>query len=283
MRIGLHVSIAGSLDKSVGRAKELGCNTFQLFTRNPRGWSFSGIPEGTIASFREKILVSGISPVIDHMPYLPNLASPNDEVYKRSVDTLKAELDRCQQLGIPYLVTHLGSHLGSGAESGIQRLTSALNDALGSVNSNCIVLLENTAGQKNSFGTTFENIRDIMDKVSLHGRVGLCLDTCHAYAAGYDIKKSAGEVLDNLSSTLGIERLKVVHLNDSKGPLGSHLDRHEHIGLGEIGEAGFRSMLGDQHIRSLPLIMETPVDSRRDDLGNMKKLCELAGEVPPTS
>lgn len=278
MRAGVHVSIAGSIDKSVDRAVAIGCNTFQLFTRSPRGWSFSDIPANAVSLFVEKLKKTDISPVVDHMPYLPNLASPNDEAYKKSVETLKAELLRCTLLGIPYLVTHLGSHLGSGEEKGCARLVSALNTAIGEVKTNCMILLENTAGQKNSMGTTFEDIRAIMDKTDYPKRIGFCFDTCHAFAGGYDIRNKIGEIMDQMDDVVGLSKLKVVHLNDSKGDLGGHLDRHEHIGLGMIGEAGFRLTLAEKRIRSLPLIMETPVDLRRDDRGNIIKLYELAGE-----
>ncbi|MCX8182094.1 MAG: deoxyribonuclease IV [Candidatus Methanomethyliaceae archaeon] len=280
MRVGVHISIAGSIDRSVERAMKIGCNTFQLFTRNPRGWSFSEIPEEVLRSFKDRLSKVDIYPVVDHMPYLPNLATPNDEVYMKSVETLKAELKRCSALGIPYLVTHLGSHLGSGEEKGCERLVSAINSAL-EAGSNCMILLENTSGQKNSMGTTFEDIRAIMDKLEDAEKVGFCFDTCHAFAGGYNVKTKIGEVLDELESIIGLEKLKVVHLNDSKGDLGSHLDRHEHIGLGKIGEDGFRSILSDKRIRSLPLIMETPVDSRRDDRGNIIKVYELAGLPVP--
>ena len=280
MRVGLHVSIAGSIDKSVDRALKIGCNTFQLFTRSPRGWSFSAISNETAGSFIEKLKSSGITPVVDHMPYLPNLATSNEASYKKSLDTLKAELSRCKQLGIPYLVTHLGSHLGEGEAQGCARLASALSEAATLASPSCMILLENTAGQKNSMGTAFEDISAIMDGAGHPGVIGFCLDTCHAFAGGYNLRDKAGEVLDEIESQIGLNRLKVVHLNDSKGDLGSHLDRHEHIGLGMIGENGFRSILSEKRIRSLPLIMETPVDARRDDRGNILKVYELAGETP---
>jgi deoxyribonuclease-4 len=280
MRAGFHVSIAGSIDKAVDMALAMGCNTFQLFTRNPRGWSFSDLSTNTISTFSEKLSKSRISPVVDHMPYLPNLAGSNDEQYKKSVDTLKAELNRCRLLGIPYLVTHLGSHMGSGLEEGRARLTSAISEA-SAAEPGCMILLENTAGQKNSLGTTFEDIRVIMDGIECQERIGFCFDTCHAFAAGYDLRTGVGEIIDKLDSTMGLSKLKVVHLNDCKGDLGSHLDRHEHIGLGTIGEPGFRSILAEKRIRSLPFIMETPVDYRRDDRGNLLKLYELAGERSP--
>jgi len=282
MRAGFHVSIAGSIDKSVDRALALGCNTFQLFTRNPRGWAFSDLSPESIASFKAKLKASGIAPVFDHMPYLPNLAGSNNEFYRKSVATLKAEVRRCHQLGIRYLVTHLGSHLGMGTENGCTRLVSAISEAACGIDSGVMILLENTAGQKNSLGTTFQDLRAIMDDSSCPERIGFCFDTCHAYAAGYDLKGNATEVLDELEEVLGLERLILVHLNDCKGDLGSHLDRHEHLGLGSIGEAGFRSLLNDRRMRNLPLIMETPVDSRRNDRENLLKLFELVGETPPS-
>jgi deoxyribonuclease-4 len=278
LRAGVHVSIAGSIDKSVERAVAIGCSTFQLFTRSPRGWSFSDIPANVISSFLEKLKKTDISPVVDHMPYLPNLASPNDDAYKKSVETLKTELLRCTLLEIPYLVTHLGSHLGRGEERGCARLVSALNTAISEVKTNCMILLENTAGQKNSMGTTFEDIRAIMDKTDYPRKIGFCFDTCHAFAGGYDLRTKIGEIMDQMDDVVGLSKLKVVHLNDSKGDLGGHLDRHEHIGLGKIGEDGFRLILAEERIRSLPLIMETPVDSRRDDRDNVVKFYELAGE-----
>jgi len=281
LRAGVHVSIAGSIDKSVERAAAIGCNTFQLFTRSPRGWSYSDIPAEVVSSFVNKLKKSGISPVVDHMPYLPNLTSPNDGAYNRSVGTLKVELSRCTLLGITYLVTHLGSHLGSGEEKGCSRLVSALNTAISEVKTNCMILLENTAGQKNSMGTTFEGIRAIIDKTDYPKMIGFCFDTCHAFAGGYDLRIKISEIMDQMDEVIGLDKLKVVHLNDSKGDLGSHLDRHEHIGLGMIGEKGFRSILTEKRVRSLPLIMETPVDTRRDDRGNVVKLYELAGEELP--
>jgi len=280
MRFGFHVSIAGSLDKSVDRAKGLGCSTFQIFTRNPRGWAFSDLDAVVASTFRGKLAESGIAPVLDHMPYLPNLASANGEVYGKSVKALKAELKRCDTLGVPYLVTHLGSHLGAGAEKGRRRLIRALASTLADAEAGCMVLLENTAGQKNSLGTTFEDLAAIMDGISHPDRIGFCFDTCHAVGSGYDLRRRGTRILDELEEVIGLERLKAVHLNDSKGGLGSHLDRHEHIGMGAIGEDGFRTLLHDGRLRAIPMIMETPLDARRDDRGNLSKALELAGDGP---
>lgn len=278
MRLGFHVSIAGSLDKSVERAMGLGCSTFQIFTRNPRGWAFSDLDPAVVSSFRDKLIESGISPVLDHMPYLPNLSSANDDAYGKSVETLKAELRRCDALGIPYLVTHLGSHLGAGADEGRRRLISAIASAIGDAGGSCIILLENTAGQRNSIGTRFEELASIIEGIGLPGRVGFCFDTCHAMAGGYDMKCRGTRVIDELEEVIGLKLLMAIHLNDSKGAMGSHLDRHEHIGMGAIGEDGFRVLLRDPRLRSVPMVMETPLDERRDDRGNLDKVLELTGD-----
>ncbi len=276
--VGCHVSIAGSIRRSVDRAAALGCDTFQIFSRNPRGWKFRDLDEEVIEAFREKLRASGIDPVIDHMPYLPNLGSPKREVYEKSLTALAAELKRCGMLGIPYLVTHLGSHLGSGIEEGRRRECEAINTALAEAGNGVMLLLENTAGTKNSIGGTFEEIRSIMDGIDDADRIGICFDTCHAFAAGYDLSTVSGfgETVDRFRETIGTRSLRCIHLNDSKGDLDSRLDRHEHIGLGHIREEGFRRILRHKDFRDLPFILETPVDSRRDDAGNIRLVRQLA-------
>jgi len=277
VRVGVHVSIAGSIDLSVGRAKERGCDVFQIFSRNPRGWSFRDLTPENQQSFRENVERSGLLPV-DHMPYLPNLATPKEEVYAKSVATLTAELKRCDQLGIPFLVTHLGHHLGDGMAGGRKRVVAAINQAVANAPGNSVLLLENTAGEKNSVGSSFEDIHAIISDIEDRSRVGCCLDTCHAFAAGYDMKSEAGleKTLALFDETIGIREIRAIHLNDAKGELGSGLDRHEHIGLGTIGEEGFRRILHHPALRDLPFICETPIDDRRDDRGNIRKVRELA-------
>jgi len=279
IRVGCHVSIAGSLSDAVGRAEKRGCDCFQIFSRNPRGWRFKDLTDVDIAGFREQLAASGLGPVVDHMPYLPNLASPKGEVYEKSVVTLTAELGRCDALGIPYLVLHLGSHLGAGIEEGRKRLIDGILQAFDAAAGEVRLLLENTAGTKNGLGGAFEEIALILDALP-EERTAVCFDTCHAFAAGYDLRDAGavGESLDRFDGAIGLERLHVVHCNDCKGALGSHLDRHEHLGLGAIGEEGFRAFLAVPAIRRLPLICETPVDERRDDAGNIRRLRELAGE-----
>ena len=277
LKIGFHVSIIGRIDEAVDRAVEIGCNTFQLFTRNPRSWKAEELKPDEIRDFTEKVEKYDMQPIFAHMPYLVNLASPRPKIYMLSKKTLKTELERCRILKIPYLVTHLGSHLGAGREKGLKRIIQAINEAYDSTNSEVMLLLENTAGMKNSIGSTFEEIKYIIDNLKSPDLVGVCFDTAHAYAAGYDLRtrRAVEETIHRLDGIIGFERLKLVHLNDSRGGLGSHIDRHEHIGLGNIGEDGFRAILKSR-LGRLPLILETPIDERRSDVENLLKVLELA-------
>lgn len=275
--LGAHVSISGSIDQAVDRAKELGCTTFQIFTRNPRSWRSSPLKEEEAHAFGEKARKSKYTTLVAHMPYLPNIASPSEETYKRSLETLAAELERCGQLGIPYLVTHLGSHLGSGLEAGIKRVVQGCREVLRKYEGQTVLLLENTAGTKNSVGPLFENMQTILDGIGEERRVGVCLDTCHAFASGYDLREisKVEDVVKTFDGLIGVERLKVIHINDSKGVLGSHIDRHEHIGMGEIGEMGFTAILGNRVVKNLPLILETPEDEsggHEKDLSTVRRL-----------
>ena len=276
MKLGCHVSIAGSVDKAVDRAQEVGCNTFQVFTRSPRMWRHREFRQEEIEAFKRKRSEAGIDPVFSHMPYLPNLSSSNPEPYRKSVDSLRLELTRCNQLGIPFLVTHLGSHLGKGLDTGIQQIVRAIDGAINGLDQYPTILLENTSGKTNEVGSTFEELKTIIDSVSTQ-RIGICFDTCHAFARGYDIytQKGIDSTIRNIEDTVGFDRIKLVHLNDSKGELGSRLDRHNHIGFGNIGENGFRRFLKSR-FNSKSLILETPVDDFRSDRDNLEKVRELA-------
>ena len=276
-KLGFHVSISGTIDRAVDRAWELGCDTFQIFTRNPRSWGFRPLEEGEAEAFREKRLRRGLDPVFAHMPYILNLASSDEEIYRRSVDSLAVELTRCSSLGVPFLVTHLGSHLGAGIDRGIARIAGALNTALDRSDVPVMVLLENGSGSGNQVGSSFRELQLIMEGVEDEGRVAACIDTCHAFAAGYELRtpEGLGETLASFEETVGFDRLMLVHLNDSVGGLGSGVDHHEHIGLGEIGDEGFRHILRSR-LAKVPMIMETPVDGRRSDADNMRKARELA-------
>ncbi len=275
MKLGFHVSISGSIDQSFDRAQLLGCTAFQIFTRNPRTWRSKPLNPDEVRAFRRKHRESGIGPVFSHMPYLPNLASPNDILYKKSVDALIEETERCKELGIMYIVTHIGSHVGSGAEGGRLRLIQVLGQAVDEDSS--MILLENDSGSGGHMGSNFGYIADLVNELGSK-KLGFCLDTCHTFAAGYNIATEDGlaQTLRVLKKTIGFSKLKLVHLNDSVGELGSGVDHHDHIGLGKIGVEGFRRILASQ-LAKRPLIMETPIDSRRSDYQNMDKVRELAG------
>ena len=277
MRLGLHLSIMGSIDRVVDRAVERGCNTLQMFSRNPRGWRSRELDSGEVESFRLKVKKSTVWPVFIHTPYLLNLASPKADVYRKSVDALKDELRRAAALGVPYVVTHLGSHVGHGKRKGSKRIVDAINGSFSAVENDVVLLLENTAGTRNSMGSSFEDIAYIASRIENRGRVGVCFDTCHAFAAGYDLvsRGAVEHALRGFDETIGLEGLELVHLNDSKGGLGSRIDRHEHIGMGKIGETGFRNILKSR-LGQLPLILETPIDERRSDIENLNKVRELA-------
>lgn len=280
VRVGFHVSIAGGISNSVNNAKKLGCTAFQIFTRNPRGWAANPILRSEVFSFKNRLVASGIerTSVVVHMPYLPNLSGPPGELYQRSVMTLNEEIQRCDLLRIPYLVIHLGSHMGRGSNSGIEQLINALSraDAQSSSAKGVMVLLENNAGYKNNVGGTLEELRLILDRLNRSDRFGLCIDTCHLFASGYDLRtnESANKVIEKIENIVGLQALKVIHLNDSKGPLGSNLDRHEHIGLGSIGMEGITAFISHPTIKALPIIMETPIDKRRGDEGNLEIVLE---------
>ena len=278
LKLGFHVSISGSLSKSIDNALALGCSAFQIFTRSPRQWKTKGIPIEDSTLFIKKLKESqiGFDSVVVHMPYLPNLSAPQSEMYTKSVEVLKEELIRCNLLNIPNLVIHLGSHLGKGPKNGITQLTNACNTALndfhdsGGKKNTVKILLENSAGQKNSVGSSIDEISEIFEGLKPND-FGLCLDTCHAFGAGYDIANENGvaHLMDIISNKIGFNRLKVIHLNDSKGQLGSNLDRHYHIGIGKIGENAFTSLLNDKGLRHIPFIMETPIDKVRGNSDNM--------------
>jgi deoxyribonuclease-4 len=275
VKLGFHVSISGSIDQSFDRAQVLGCTAFQIFTRNPRTWRSKPLNPDEVRAFRRKHRESGIGPVFSHMPYLPNLASPNDIIYKKSVDALIEETERCKELGILYIVTHIGSHVGSGAEGGRLRLIQAIGQAVDEDSS--MILLENDSGSGGHMGSNFGYIADLINELGSK-KLGFCLDTCHTFAAGYNIATEDGlaQTLRVLKKTIGFSKLKLVHLNDSVGELGSGVDHHDHIGLGKIGVEGFSRILASQ-LAKRPLIMETPIDSRRSDYQNMDKVRELAG------
>ncbi len=273
MQIGCHVSISGSIDKAVDNAVERECTAFQIFTRSPRSWHAKNLESDDVKTYKKKLADSKIDrfATAAHMPYLPNLSTPNDTAHSRSVDTLQKEVERCGQLGIPYLVTHLGSHLGTGEEDGIKRLVKALEKAA-DVKNDVVILLENTAGQRNSVGSDFNQLAKIFFGLKPAKRFGICFDTCHTFAAGYDLrtKKAVKDTLQKFEEAIGFEHLKILHLNDSKGKLKSQVDRHYHIGLGGIGKEGLGEVVKFMNGKKIPIILETPIDDIRDDFENIR-------------
>ena len=276
----MHVSIAGSIDRSVDNAVAMGCSAFQIFTRNPRGWAAKPLSSKDVTSFKEKLGSSKIDRLatVAHMPYLPNLSSPEDDPFVKSLNSLIDEIKRCSKLGIPYIVAHLGSHKGAGDKKGIEKLVKAFTKAAKETSDDVIILLENTAGQKNSVGSDFDQLASLLFQLKPAKRFGVCLDTCHAFAAGYDLRTEKISILtlEKFEKAIGFEHLKIIHLNDSKGEIGCNIDRHEHIGLGHIGEIGLAQIIKFANSKNIPIILETPIDERRDDLGNIKKVRELA-------
>lgn len=276
-QVGFHVSISGSIDLAVDRALELECTTFQIFTRNPRGWNFKALQDAEATLFREKRKKANFRNVVTHMPYLPNLATSDKSYAKKSRASLKEEMSRCGALGVDYVVAHIGSHMGKGTAVGVRNVIEACNEALDGAANGTVLLIENMAGQKNSVGARFEELRMILDGVRQTDRIGVCLDTCHVFAAGFDISNKEGveSTMELFDSTVGIGRLKVVHLNDSKGPLGGNLDRHEHVGMGKIGPKGLKAFVRYGHVSDLPFLLEVPQDEKRSDAAEIAYVRKL--------
>ncbi|NIO04451.1 MAG: deoxyribonuclease IV [Proteobacteria bacterium] len=271
MRFGFHISIAGGFSKVVGRAKTRNCETIQIFSRNPRGWKSTPLDEKDVAAFRAEVAKSTISPVFVHLPYLPNLATRRSPFYNRSLGVLVGDLVRSETLSAPYLIMHMGSRLDSSRIEAVNTLAESINHAFCEVDNRTILVLENTSGQGTQIGSSFEEMGLVMQEVADQSRLGVCLDTAHAYGAGYDIsnRKGLDQTLHELDRFIGLERLLLVHLNDTKVPLGSGHDRHWHIGEGNIGLEGFRNIVNHPCLSHLPGIMETPRKNDDMDLKNM--------------
>ncbi|MBN1526200.1 MAG: deoxyribonuclease IV [Candidatus Omnitrophica bacterium] len=271
MRIGVHVSIAGKIYEAVERAKALGCNAMQIFSRNPRGWQASRLEGADVAEFKRLKAEYGIKPVIVHIPYIINLATPDDTLYKKSIGAYIEDIRRADSLGAEYFVTHLGSHVGSGEENGIRRFASALKEIIKKAKPRTTILLENTAGSGSCIGYRFEHIKKIIDSLERKPAIGVCLDTEHAFAAGYDIKTEKGlrDALKEFDALLGLDLIKVVHFNDSLSPLGSRVDRHQHLGKGKIGLEALSRIINHPKLKNAAFIMETPKKTDKDDERNI--------------
>ncbi len=277
MRFGFHISIAGGFSKVVERAQARGCETIQFFSRNPRGWKYESLNEQKVGEFRAAIRSSGLFPIFLHLPYLPNIAFSGSKFYKRSVDSIVTDLQRAEQLGAQFLIIHIGHRLESSEEEAIEAVSQGINQAFEKVKNSIILLMENTAGQGTEIGYTFDQIKKIIERVHDHQRMGVCLDTAHSFEAGYDLSNKDGleRTLETFDQTIGLKQLHLLHLNDSKTPLGSRKDRHWHIGEGYIGLEGFRNLINHPLLRHLPGIMETPRKDTIEDLKNMEVIRSL--------
>jgi deoxyribonuclease IV len=277
MRIGFHVSISGGFARSVERAHELGCTCMQLFSRNPRGWTVRPLDKADVAEFKKLREKLDIAPVFVHTNYLINLASSKPELYEKSIEQFVIDLERTETLGAEYLVTHLGSASGQSEDWMIERVASALNMAMKLHKPKATILLENTAGEKGDVGYTLEQVQEVISRLSDSAHIGLCYDTCHGFAAGYDIRTKAGVngLADKIASTVGLTRLKGMHLNDCLKELNSRVDRHWHIGDGKIGLDGFKLLLNHPAFKDVPKVMETPKKTEEDDPKNMKVVRSL--------
>ena len=281
--LGAHVSVAGGLDKAFARGVECGCTALQIFTKNANRWQAKPISDAEASAFRQAWQESKIGPVMAHDAYLINLASPKEDVWGKSKNALSDELLRCAQLGLTGLVMHPGAHLGTGEEAGLGRIREAFQEILSETPQEVRLLLENTAGQGSYLGGDFAHLGALLAGFD-EQRFGVCFDTCHAHAAGYDLATEEGyaQTMTEFDRLVGLEKIKVFHLNDSLKPCGSKTDRHAHIGQGTIGRTGFSCLMQDQRFFEIPMVLETPKgDQDEMDLVNLTLLRELAEGATP--
>lgn len=280
--LGTHMSIADGFDQAVWRGLALGCQSLQIFVKAPNRWGGRPLDPAEVARFKEARFDAGIEPVFAHGSYLINLASPDPGLWRRSLEAFQDEVERCQVLGLPYLVIHVGSHRGEGEAAGLRRIVRALDLACeATASAEVRILLETTAGQGDTLGHRFEQLAWLIEEAACPERLGICFDTAHAFAAGYELRTPEGyaQTFDRFERVLGLEWLQAFHLNDSQRELGSRRDRHAHIGEGELGLESFRLLLNDERFRELPMVLETPKDPLMQfDRRNLALLRGLLGD-----
>jgi deoxyribonuclease-4 len=277
--IGAHMSISGGVFNAILAGEELGCTTIQIFTKNNNQWKAKELTQAEVDKFFQHQRRTKISPIVGHNGYLINLASPKDDIFAMSKESMLVELQRAEKLGLPYLVMHPGSHLGTGEKEGIKKIAGAINWLHQKTKGYKVkICLETTAGQGNTLGYKFEQLAEIIDLVKDNERLAVCYDTCHTFAAGYDIrtKVTYQNTFKEFDKVIGLSRLKVMHLNDAVKDLGSRVDRHTHIGEGKIGLEGFALLMNDKRWEKVPKILETPKEGgTARDLKNLKVLRSL--------
>ena len=278
MLLGVHVSAEGKIYESLDRAAALGCNTMQIFARSPQNWRSTSLDPADIKEFALRQARFKIHPVFIHVSYLINLASPDSRLYHSSIDAYIEDIMEAHALNADYIVTHMGSHKETTEESGIKRLTEALNVIIRkTANTKVGILLENTSGSGSWLGYKFSHQKKIISGIKNKERVGLCLDTAHAYAAGYDISNKNGldKIIKEIDSMVGLGYLKLIHLNDTNEKLDSRFDRHMHIGKGRIGLTGMKLIINHPKLKNVPFILETPKDTNSADKNNLALVRKL--------
>lgn len=277
IRLGVHTSISGGISKSVERAALLGCGTMQIFSHSPRQWRQSVIPDDEVRRFRSLRKKHNIAPVYIHASYLINLASLSEATLAKSVELLSYELDNADTLGAEYLVLHTGSAGTDAPSRARKRAVRAIRKAVRSKRFCVSILLENTAGERGDITSSMRTLADLSVACEDSNVGGICIDTCHAFASGYDLTSRDGvnQMISEVDSFVGIEKLRLLHLNDSRKPLASGVDRHEHIGRGYIGAKGFRNILADRRLKGIPMILETPKEREYDDEKNLRKVISM--------
>lgn len=268
----------GGLASALTSGAEIGCTAIQLFTANPKQWQHAPLSDDDVESFLSAREATGIAFACAHDSYLINLAAPDQKIHSSSLRAFRREIERAHRLGIPWVVTHMGAHVESGEEAGLERLTRSVRQLLDETDGmSAGIALETTAGQGTGLGYTFEQLGRVLNGVGEHPRLGVCLDTCHVFAAGYDLTTEEGylDLWQQFEMLVGLRRLRILHCNDAKKPLGSRVDRHEHIGQGRIGLEPFRWMVNDPKLSGLPFIVETP-DAETMHKVNLETLRGLA-------
>ncbi len=272
--LGAHVSIAGGFNKALERGESFNCTAIQIFTHSNRQWKISKISKEQVEIYKEKKATSSVREVIVHASYLINIGSADEAIREKSINTLVHELESCDQLNIPLLILHPGSYTKSTIDKCIETIADSINTVFKRYPSKAIIVLETAAGQGSSVGKTIQELKKIGEKIDDKQRIGYCVDTCHIFAAGYDINTDKGfnEFWEKFESELGLENLKAIHLNDSKKECGSCVDRHENIGKGKLGIHVFQKIMTDSRFLAIPKIIETPEEYNQENLATLKAL-----------
>lgn len=271
--LGAHMPATGGVHNAVTGGHAIGCTAVQVFTSSPQMWKSKPVTEAMVAAFRAAVASTGITEIVSHDSYLINLCAPDPDKRKQSIEGMKGEIERCALYGIDRVVSHMGAHLGNGVEAGIQGVSESILQVLAETPDTVTVCMETTAGQGSSLMSKFEELAGVLEATQGHPRLGICMDTCHIFAAGYDIRteEAYDATMEAFARIIGFDRLKVVHCNDSKKGLGTRVDRHAHIGEGEIGETAFSLLVNDARFENIPILLETPIE----DQGHERDLAKL--------